>query len=102
MIYALDMVNWKYVIYNIPLDNFNHHTAKVVFTDDEDDARCTFSEMNEKGVDRFILMALVSPKVAGLIEQQHDIEDIVAIIKANHTQHKVLLCNKDRDSILEL
>ena len=102
MIYTLGMADWKYVIYNIPFDTFNHHTVKVVFTDDEDDARRTFTEMNEKGMDRFILMALVSPEVAGLIEQQHDIEDIMTIIKANQTQHKVLLCNKDRDSILEL
>lgn len=68
MIYTLGMADWKYVIYNIPFDTFNHHTAKVVFTDDEDDARRTFTEMNEKGMDRFILMALVSPEVAGLNE----------------------------------
>lgn len=102
MIYSLGMAGWKHVIYNIPLDTFNHHTAEVVFTDNEDNARRTFSEMNEKGVDRFILMALVSPGLAELIEQQHDIEDIVTIIKTNQKQHKVLLCNKDRDSILEL
>ena len=99
---TVGMSDWKYIVYNIPLDVKNNRDAKIAIFDSEDAARIRFSEFNQKGVDRFILLAKVSPNVTEQIQNQKDIEDVVELIKKNRVEHKVLLCNKDKDTVLGL
>ena len=99
---TVGMSDWKFLVYNIPLDVKNNRDAKIAIFDSEDAARIRFSEFNQKGVDRFILLAKVSPNVTEQIQNQKDIEDVVELIKKNRVEHKVLLCNKDKETVLGL
>lgn len=85
--------DWKYVIYDIPLDNTRHHTGTVTVTDGLEDARQTYFEKAEKSMGRFVMLAHVSPELLSLLEQNPDLEKIVEIISKNKSEHKRILCN---------
>ena len=91
--YSVGTENWKYVIYDIPLDNTRHHTGTVTVTDDLEDARDTYFEKAEKSMGRFVILAHVSPELLSLLEQNPDLEKIVEIISKNKSEHKRILCN---------
>ena len=91
--YSVGMEDWKYVIYNIPLDNTRNHTGTVTVTDNLEDARNTYTGKAEKSMGRFVMLAHVSPGLLSLIEQNLDLEKIVEIISKNKSEHKRILCN---------
>lgn len=91
--YSIGTEGWKYIIYDIPLDNTRYHTGAVTVTDDLEDARNTYTGKAEKSMGRFVMLAHVSPGLLSLIEENPDLEKIVEIISKNKSEHKRILCN---------
>ena len=91
--FSVGTENWKYVIYDIPLDNTRHHTGTVTESDDLDDARNIYLEKAVKSMGRFVMLAHVSPELMSQIEQNPDLEKIVGIVNSNKKEHKRILCN---------
>ena len=87
--------DWSYIVYNIPLDVPGQ--GKAVLTDDLDDARQTYNGMNRKGIGSLVMLIHVSPQMAELLQEAHDIEDIMNVIDGRRSEYKVLLCNKSVD-----
>lgn len=91
--FSVGTEDWKYVIYDIPLDNTRYHTGTVTVTDNLDDARKIYYEKAEKSMGRFVMLVHVSPGLLSLIEQNPDLEKIIEIITNNKSEHKRILCN---------
>lgn len=86
---------WSYVIYNIPIDMSTD--GKAIFTDDAEDARELYTEMNRSGIESLILWVHISPQLKERLQNAADIEDVMQIVDENHSERKVIACNKSID-----